>query len=102
MLKYAHNNKDGKVTVDEIAARLYSSDDVVSSCIALLGSAKVISLKAETQKTVSFEFNNGINSSSIVNLPEYTDFCEKIKTMESFRKTLAQGDIKEIQNLITI
>jgi single-stranded-DNA-specific exonuclease len=102
MLKYAHNNKDGKVLINEIAIRLHSSEDVVNSCIALLSGVKVISLKNKSQEAVSFEFNNGINSSSIVNLPEYTDFCEKIKAMEVFRKTLAQADMKEIQNLISV
>jgi len=102
MLKYAHNNMDGKVTVNEIATRLYSSDDVVCSCIELLAGVKVISLKNKSREAVSFEFNNGINGSTIVNSPEYKVFCEKIKAMEAFRKTLAEADINEIRNLVSI
>ncbi len=102
MLKYAHNNKEGNVTISEIATRLYSSDDVVSSCIELLAGVKVISVKNKSRQDVTFEFNNGINGSSIVNSPEYKVFCEKIKAMEAFRKTLAEADIKEIRNLVSL
>lgn len=100
MLKYAHSNKNGEININQIASLLYTTNDVVLSCINLLNKVRVIDIKQESDELVKFEFIGSIDLSTITGLDEYKSFIKTIKNSEEFRYKLATLDTESIQSLI--
>lgn len=100
MLKYAHSNKNGEITINHAASFLSVSDNVVFSCIKLLDKAGVIGILEESENLIRFEFIGKSDMVSLISLEEYKFFLEAIKLMEEFRYKLASLEINDIQNML--
>lgn len=100
MLKYAHVNKNGEISLSQIASLLYSSIDTVYHCIGLLNKAGVVQIYNQEIDKIKFGFTGSKDLSSITSLEEYNYFIDTIKTSDEFRYQLTILDIESIQSLI--
>lgn len=101
MLKYAHNNKNGKINISEIASKLSTTNITVSSCLNFLNRASVISIIEDSSEIIEFEFLGSADLQSVSNLSEYNNFLDSIKIAENFRHALATEEIEIIKQKLS-
>lgn len=102
MLKYAYNNMNGEVYINQIASKLFVSDMAVKMCINLLVRAQIINILDKTTNSIKFSFIGSKDMSEISQTKGYTDFSEAIDAVNSFRKQLFDDDIPKIQKLLDL
>lgn len=102
MLKYAYNNMNGEVFINQIASKLFVSDMTVKMCINLLVRTQVINIIDKTPNSIKFNFIGSKDLSEISQTKGYIDFTETIDAVNSFRKQLFEDDISKIQRLLDL
>jgi hypothetical protein len=100
MLKYAYSNRNGEISVSELASKLSVSDMAVKSCIELLYQANVVDVIEENQGTVKYKFLGSKDLSTIVNLEKYNFFIETLVAINQFRKQLTEDETSKVQKLV--
>lgn len=99
MLKYAYNNKNGEVNVNNIASVLSTSVLVINSCIELLDKANIINISSKISELIKFEFLGSCNLTSMITLEEFNYFADNIKKTQEFRYKLATLEINQISKI---
>jgi len=101
LLKYAFNNKNGEVSINQLASLLDTSNIAVNNSIKLLNKANVINISDNSTDIIKFEFIKSSDISSIIsNIEEYNFCIESIKAVDEYRSQLAVLDILDIKSMI--
>ncbi|MDD3149875.1 MAG: single-stranded-DNA-specific exonuclease RecJ [Candidatus Gastranaerophilales bacterium] len=101
MLKYAHSNKNGSASINEIAAKLSCGIDTTLSCLKLFNDANYINIKNLSSSSVDFELITQNLNSSISDLPQYDEFIKNLEFSINFRREILSQNIDEISVLLT-
>lgn len=78
MLKYADGNLNGVVDLQKFASKLSLSEQIVVSCLDLLGKAKVIEILDSNDEEYKIKFLQSKDLACIKSLDEYSDFEQEI------------------------
>lgn len=101
MLKYAHANKGGEVSVEEIALLLSVTEDMVMGCIKLLTKSGVIKYKGAHDKNIAFEFIQGTDLNTLIGYAEFKVFANEVQKVNHFRSELISQDTSELQKRLS-
>ena len=100
MLKYAFNNKNGIINIEQMASILSISSESILACVELLDSAKVIEVLEINEDSIKFNFSGSKELNTMVEQPEYQTFVDSIKESTIFRQKLATLEIEKIREKI--
>lgn len=100
MLKYAHNEKNGNISLNQAASSLSVSTDLLFSCVQLLDSARVIEINRIKDDKLDFKFIGSVNLNSVQDLPAYHQFMESLFEFESSRNEYKTMEIELLRETI--
>ena len=84
MLKYADGNLNGVVDLQKFASKLSLSEQIVISCLDLLGKAEVIEVLESNEEEYKIKFLQSKDLACIKSLDEYLNFEQEILAAVEF------------------
>lgn len=100
MLRYAAKEKDGLIQLDQSAAFLAISQDLLLACVELLDIAGVIEIAEITEDIIRFKFAGSVNLNSILQLDEYRNFLNSLQEFEDYKQEYKNKDIELIKQTL--
>jgi len=100
MLKYAFNNKDGIIDIEQMASLLVISSESAMACLELLDASGVIEVIEINEEIIKFNFLGSAELSTILEQLEYEVFLDFLEESKKFRQKLLVLEITRIQELL--
>lgn len=100
MLKFAHNNNDGKVELQRCASFLGKSIPLFELMFDIFEEAGFIKILAKEKDFYKIEFIGVTELSKVLHSSKYALVLDMAEECEHFQKTLLEDDLKEIYNNI--
>lgn len=97
MLKYAFNNRNGLIDIEQSASFLSISSESVLACTELLDSAGAINVLEINEDSIKFSFVESVGLNTVLEHPEYQSFIDSLEESERFRHKLSVLEIEKIQ-----
>lgn len=101
MLKYAHNEKNGVINVEQAASVLAIPAELYLACVELLDSAGVVEILEITESSLEFGFKGSVNLNTIQDLPEYLNFLNALSESENYKNEYKTKDIGLIKQTLS-
>lgn len=92
MLKFAHNNKDGYLNIQEIAQILALSDKLITNAMRMFESVAMIEIDALTDVDLRIKFLRSAKMSEFIQNPYYEAIELEIENIKKFRHKLLHGE----------
>ena len=102
MLKFAHNNNNGKVELRRCASHLGKSIALVEKILELFEECGFTSIKEKTPAYYVVEFKGIDDIAKVLHNQKYEEILNMAEECELFQKSLLEDDIEEVENLCNI
>lgn len=102
MLKFAHNNNNGKVELRRCASHLGKSIQLVERILELFEECSFISIKEKAPAYYIVDFKGIDDIAKVLHNPKYEEILNMAEECELFQKSLLEDDIEEVENLCPI
>jgi len=99
MLKYAFNNKNGVINIEQAASYFSISSESILACSELLDCSNVIEVLEISEDSIKFNFAGSAGLNTILEQPEYQTFIDSLEESERFRQKLSVIEIEKIQDI---
>ena len=96
MLKYAHNNNEGKVELRRCASYLGKSYDVFYLLFGILEDCNIIKIKDKTPDCYTIELSENQDLSAVLHSEKYSELTDLIAECEDFQKSLSEDDLYSV------
>ena len=101
MLKYAFNNKNGVIDIEQAASYFSISSESILACSELLDCSDVIEVLEINENSIKFNFSGSTGLNAILEQPEYQTFIDSLEESERFRQKLSVIEIEKIQEKLS-
>ena len=101
MLKYAFNNKNGVINIEQAASYFSISSESILACSELLDCSDVIEVLEINENSIKFNFSGSTGLNAILEQPEYQIFIDSLEESERFRQKLSVLEIEKIQEKLS-
>ena len=101
MLKYAFNNKEGVINIEQAASYFSISSESILACAELLDCSDVIDVLEINENSIKFNFAGSAELNAILEQPEYQTFIDSLEESERFRQKLSVIGIEKIQEKLS-
>ena len=101
MLKYAFNNKNGVINIEQAASYFSISSESILACSELLDCSDVIDVLEISEDSIKFNFAGSAELNAILEQPEYQIFIDSLEESERFRQKLSVLEIEKIQEKLS-
>lgn len=99
MLKYASNNREGKISINEMACFLGVSEEIPEMCIDMFEALSMVEILEREKDFVRIKFLNAVEFAKIKEQDLYEELCLEAQKIHAFREILLKGDLEEILKL---
>lgn len=93
MLKYAHNNNNGKVELRRCASFLGKSYQVFELLFSIFDDIGLIKIKEKNKDYFVIDFTGDTDISKVLHSPKYTVLMDMLDECEQFQKNLLEDDL---------
>mgnify|MGYP002308277038 CR=1 FL=1 len=102
MLKFAHNNNNGKVELLRCASHLGKSISLVERVLELFEECEFLSIKEKTPAFYIVDFKGIDDISKVLHNPKYEEILNIAEECELFQKSLLEDDLEELDEICNI
>lgn len=85
MLRYTHNNLDGKFVLSRAATALGVTEEVIETLLDVFVDCGMIKICSRSEDSYTISFSSGIEISKALHSPKYAEFIELMNTINEFK-----------------
>lgn len=102
MLKFAHNNNNGKVELLRCASHLGKSISLVERVLELFEECEFLNIKEKTPSFYIVDFKGIDDISKVLHNPKYEEILNMAEECELFQKSLLEDDLEELDEICNV